>query len=53
MVVSEKLLLFDEERERDGVEVREAISSDFGRYCLLNDSLVGLRFHPKGAVVQA
>ena len=31
MVVSEELLLFDEERERDGVEVREAIFSVFGR----------------------
>ena len=31
MVVSEELLLLEEERDREGVEVREAISSYFGR----------------------
>ena len=31
MVVSEELLLLEEERDREGVEVRETISSYFGR----------------------
>ena len=31
MVVSEELLLLEEERDREGVEVREAILSNFGR----------------------
>jgi hypothetical protein len=31
MVASEELLLLEEEREREGVEVREAMSTDVGR----------------------
>ncbi len=40
MVVSEELLLLEEDRDREGVEVREAILSDFGRRRLLMNSLV-------------
>jgi len=43
MVVSEELLLLEDERDRDGVEVREAILSGFGWKRLLINSVVGLR----------
>lgn len=43
IVVSEELLLLEEERDRDGVNVREAILSGSGWKRLLINSLVGLR----------